>query len=216
MLPNWEHFKKEEKMSYLFFDIEKATSKEGVHQICEFGYVIVDDRFHILKKGNYLINPNIEKSEWDWYVVRKVLKRRKEEYYEKPLFKDYHESIKEIIVCSNEVFGHTTKEDVQALNNDCKLYELGSIDFGFYDIRDLYKKYKNDKDYKSVTNILKELNVVGDGEEHDAEADAYNTMLILKALVAITKKSPEELFLFYEVKKDTTNNYVIQTQKDKI
>ena len=48
---------------YLFFDCEFATSKGGEEKICEFGYVLVDDRFNVIYKGNIVINPNIKPNE---------------------------------------------------------------------------------------------------------------------------------------------------------
>ena len=40
-------------MQYLFFDLEKATSKKG-GRICEFGYVIVDENFKIIEENKLL------------------------------------------------------------------------------------------------------------------------------------------------------------------
>ena len=41
-------------MKYLFFDIECC---DGVH-ICEFGYVLTNDKFEILDRDCFLINPD--------------------------------------------------------------------------------------------------------------------------------------------------------------
>ena len=40
-------------MRYLFFDIECCNGRN----ICEFGYVITDDKFNILEKKDFTINP---------------------------------------------------------------------------------------------------------------------------------------------------------------
>ena len=40
-------------MRYLFFDIECCNGRN----ICEFGYVITDDKFNILEKKDTTINP---------------------------------------------------------------------------------------------------------------------------------------------------------------
>lgn len=41
-------------MRYLFFDIECA---DGSKAICEFGYVLTDEKFNIIRKRNILIDP---------------------------------------------------------------------------------------------------------------------------------------------------------------
>ena len=60
---------------YLFFDLEFANSQKESYKICEFGYVIVDEDFNIIKTDNFTINPDISRREWDWYVLRKILHR---------------------------------------------------------------------------------------------------------------------------------------------
>lgn len=52
-------------MKYLFFDLEEATSKNNSLRICEFGYTMIDENFNILEKDNLIINPNINKDEWE-------------------------------------------------------------------------------------------------------------------------------------------------------
>ena len=41
-------------MNYLFFDCEFASCKGGQEKICEFGYVMVDENFKVLYKGNII------------------------------------------------------------------------------------------------------------------------------------------------------------------
>lgn len=47
----------EKNMNYLFFDIECANCFEGKAKICEFGYVLINEQFEIIKKELFLINP---------------------------------------------------------------------------------------------------------------------------------------------------------------
>ena len=70
-------------MKYLFFDLEYATSKGGKIKICEFGYVLTNEKFEILNKSNFIIDPYINKSDWDWRVVKKILTRKVKEYWQK-------------------------------------------------------------------------------------------------------------------------------------
>ena len=40
-------------MKYLFFDIECSDG----HNICSFGYVVINDNFEIIEKDDIVINP---------------------------------------------------------------------------------------------------------------------------------------------------------------
>ena len=44
-------------MKYLFFDLEFASSKGDREHICEFGFVVTNEQFDILDRGNFIINP---------------------------------------------------------------------------------------------------------------------------------------------------------------
>ena len=163
-------------MKYLFFDLEYATSKGGNIKICEFGYVLTNEKFEILNKGNFIIDPYIHKSDWDWRVVKKILTRKVKEYGSMPRFDKYYFDIKDLINSADYVIGQSLDGYAKALNDECQRYELDSIDFDFYDIKKLYMEYKNTKAEISVDNIMKSFNSQGDERAHDAEADAYNTI----------------------------------------
>lgn len=84
-------------MKYLFFDCEFANCYDSKEKICEFGYVMVDENFKVLYKDNIIINPNIKPNEWDWYALRKILTRKREEYENKLFFPAYHKKIVALI-----------------------------------------------------------------------------------------------------------------------
>ena len=52
-------------MNYLFFDLEEASSNRNHFHICEFGYVITNEKYEVLEQNNFIINPMIDRSEWD-------------------------------------------------------------------------------------------------------------------------------------------------------
>lgn len=201
-------------MKYLFFDCEYATSKGGICKICEFGYVIVDEKFNIPSRGNFIINPNINKSEWDWRVVRTILTRKICEYERKPTFKSYYDRIKKVLKSVDYVFGHTIKQDVKALNDDCKRYNLPSIDFEFYDVCQLYKSYSGAKKSVGVTKILEELKIEGDNNAHDAETDSYNVMIELKKMLDNLEISIFDMIEICPSAKDETKNYIIKSDEE--
>ena len=124
-------------MKYLFFDLEFASSKHG-SKICEFGYVITDEKFDVIKRNNLIIDPNIKGADWDYYVLKNILTRSRKEYETKENFEYHYEQINWIIKQADYIFGHTMDSDAKALDDDCKRYNLPSIDFIFYDINRLY------------------------------------------------------------------------------
>jgi len=170
-------------VKYLFIDAEFATVKDGVYRICEFGYVVSTENFEIIERNNFIINPDISNAEWDWHVVRKILTRELSEYKKSSKFSKYYNKIKQLIIEADYVFGHAVLEDVKALNCECLRYNFPSIDFEFYDIEQIYKEYSNIRISKSLSKISAELGVEGEEIKHDAEADAVNTMLNLKAIL---------------------------------
>ena len=83
-------------MRILFFDLEYASCKNGC-KICEFGYVITNEKFEIIERNNLIINPYISNDEWDWWALKHILTRTKKEYEERLTFNKYYPKIKEII-----------------------------------------------------------------------------------------------------------------------
>ena len=198
-------------MKYLFFDLEYASSKGGISKICEFGYVITNENFETIKKGNFIIDPYINRKDWDWRVVKKILTRSISEYEKSPRFDDYYFDIKEMIENADYVLGHSLDGDAKALNDDCKRYNLGCIDFTFYDIKLFYKSYNNSRNDTSVTNILNELHIEGDEREHDAEADAFNTMLELKTMLSELNMKLDDLIELCPEAKNNNKNYEVES-----
>ena len=198
-------------MKYLFFDLEYATSKGGNIKICEFGYVLTNEKFEILNKSNFIIDPYINKRDWDWRVVKKILTRKVKEYESMPRFDEYYFDIKDLINSADYVIGHSLDGDAKALNDDCQIYKLNSINFDFYDIKKFYMEYKNTKNQISVNNIMKSFNIQGDERAHDAEADAYNTMLDLKAMLDSLELSLEDLITLCPNVKGRCENFIVSS-----
>jgi len=199
-------------MRILFFDLEYASCKNGC-KICEFGYVITNEKFEIIERNNLIINPYISNDEWDWWALKHILTRTKKEYEERLTFDKYYPKIKEIIESCDYVLGHSLNNDAKALNDDCKRYNLPSIDFDFYDVKLFYKEYKNTKKEISVLNILKELELKGEEGEHDAEVDAHNTMIEFKEILNKLGFSLIEIIELCPNVKDRTENFIVSSIK---
>ncbi len=198
-------------MNYLFYDLEYATSKGGDIKICEFGYVLTNEYFDIKDKGNFIIDPYITRREWDWRVVRKILTRSVSEYESNPTFSYYYDDIKKLIEGADYIIGHSLNGDAKALNDDCKRYNKPSLDYDFYDVKTIFKEYSNTKKDTSVENILIALNIKGEDNNHDAETDAYNTMLELKKILETLDLSFEEVIELCPSSKDRTENYIVES-----
>lgn len=198
-------------MRLLFFDLEFAAHDNG-EKICEFGYVITDENFNLIKRENILINPNIDINNWDLYVIEKILTKPRSIYYEHPMFDYYYEDIKKLILEQDYVFGFSTVNDVMALNDELKRYHYDPLTYNFYDVQKLYAGYIGTEESVSLINAKTNLLIKNDEKDHDAEADAYNTMLVLKAIISNCNTSLEELIKASDYAKDvchdyTTNNY---------
>ena len=198
-------------MKFLFLDLEYASQKEGTSKICEFGYVIIDEKYNVIEKSNIIINPNLYRFEWDYRVLKKILTRKMSEYEAAPTFDKVYDRIVALIESADYVLGHSIDGDAKALNEDCLRYNLPSINYVFYDIKLIYREYKNIKYDVSVTNIMKDLNVEGDEKEHDAEADAYNTMLDFKAMAESVEMSLEELISICPSSRNKNENYEVES-----
>lgn len=198
-------------MKYLFFDLEYATSKGGNIKICEFGYIMTDENFNISNRDNFIINPNIIKEDWDYKVVKNILTRKISEYEECPTFDEYYDDIVNLIESADYIFGHTLNGDANALNCECLRYELPSIDFKFYDIKEFYKEYRSITEDVSVTNILKDLKVEGEFGIHDAEVDSVNTMYEFKAMLEKLEMSVEEIIQLCPSAVDYNKNYSVES-----
>ena len=180
-------------------------------KICEFGYVLTNESFEVLKRGNFIIDPNIYKCDWDWRVVRTILTRKVREYESSPRFDEYYDDIYELITKSDYVFGHSLDGDAKALNQECQRYDLASIDFDFYDIKRFYREYDNAKRDVSVVEILDKLGIKGEEKTHDAETDSYNTMLELKAMLEALELSLEDLISLCPSAKNTNQDYLVES-----
>lgn len=168
-------------MKFLFFDLECArTFKGGNGVICEFGYVLTDENFDVLKKDVLLIAPE---TDFNKYVVENMLAFKKEEYEAAPNFEARYEEIKRLFEEESvAVVGHTTDVDARCLNFATKRYGLPFIDFDFYDLKKIYMHRKKDTRSVGLERMLAELKPDFKGHIHRSDDDAYATMLVLKEL----------------------------------
>lgn len=125
-------------MNYLFFDLECADGRN----ICEFGYVIVDEKFNIINKDILLINPECQFN----LVNRKKgkdlhLAYDYNEYKKYPNFEGYYEQIKGLINMEDcIILGHSILNDLRFLETACVRYNLPKFDINCFDTQQIIPK----------------------------------------------------------------------------
>ena len=163
-------------MKYLFLDLEMANSKNG-GKICEFGYVVTNEKFEILKEENLIINPDIKRKDWDYYALNEIMKKTTEYYESRKTFDKYYPKIKTLIEEADFIFGHSINNDVKTINAELRNFNYKPLTFYFYDVKNIYKEYENIQNDVSLENIAQKFNIVLEGQAHEALYDAKKTML---------------------------------------
>lgn len=168
-------------MKYLFFDIECSNCFEGKGKICEFGYVLTDERFNELDKKIFLVNPN---AEFDWYVAKNLLAYSKDTYRRSPDYPHCFGKIQPLFTDRDiMIFGHTVDADIKYLNDEAERYALPYFDCKFYDAKYMYSAYaQTPNEFFSVSKICTKLEIALPKHEHKSVDDAYATMLIVQEL----------------------------------
>ena len=183
-------------MNYLFFDIECA---DGNRAICEYGYVLTDEKFKVLRKRNILIDPecpfNLTGRDGQ---VDLVLTYPYSEYYKYYPFDDSYETIKNLMTQKDLlIFGHAVCNDISFLIKDCNRYKLPLFDYTAYDIQKMLPVFsKQNKRYTSLEKAFTDLvplEVRNELKDHRACDDAMKTMLVFKAMVVDLEFTPKDL-----------------------
>ena len=183
-------------MRYLFFDIECA---DGNRAICEYGYVLTDEKFNVLRKRNILMDPecpfNLTGREGQEDLV---LTYPYSEYYKYYPFDDSYETIKNLMTQKDLlIFGHAVNNDIGFLFKDCNRYRLPLFDYTAYDIQKMLPVFdKQNKKYTSLENAfvdLVPLEIRSELKDHRACDDAMKTMLVFKAMVVDLEFTPKDL-----------------------
>ena len=198
-------------MKYLFFDIECAGVFKNVAKICAFGYCLVDEQFHILKKEDLLINPK-----GNFHLTDRKGTRGLVLPYEYDKFKSYPtfpETVGEIRALLEDedtlVAGHATMNDVKYLNLEAHRFSLPSFRFRFADTQFLYMNKIGDFSRQfALGAIAQDLGV--EFTPHRAVDDAYATMKIAEAMCRETGEALPALLQRYGITLGKIENYEIE------
>ena len=170
----------------LFFDTESGNSHTG--SMCSFGYILTDESFNIIEQEDIFMNPNIK---WEKRVLNEVLFYPKECYEGSPEFNYHYDRIKALFSNDTLVFGHAINNDVIALNQACKRYNLPFIDFKYFISDRIYKEFTGDKNKNEISldKISKQMGLERQGEKHTSLQDAKLVMLQVKKMCEILEMS---------------------------
>lgn len=159
-------------------------------KICEFGYVLCDENFKILKDEDILINPgkggsfvSEHRGVFNYYHPL-------HSYYKSKEYSYYYEYIKNLIIDKDTiVLGFAVNGDIEAINVGNRRYKKEDYEIEAYDVQRLLPEYKESKSKQSLERVFMELykdrDEYYDVVAHKPDDDAYMTMLILKNIVEI-------------------------------
>ena len=183
-------------MKYLFFDIECANCYNNCAKIFSLGYCITDENFNVLHdKEDVLINP---RDRFDWYVAKKMMAYPREIFADQPPFPEFYERFREMFEDEDTmVIGYAVTNDVHFLQDDCKRYGLTPFTYRFYDVQQIYARQPENNTAKNLEDSLLSWCGIEAENLHRSDEDAYNTMLILKAIAAYHGKNLPELLEMY-------------------
>lgn len=183
-------------MDYLFFDIECA---DGHRAICEFGYVLTNDKFEIKRKVNILFDPECKFNLTNrTHQKDLILTYPETEYLKFYPFYDSYDRIKSLLTSKNlMVFGYSVSNDINFLNKDSNRYKLPIMNFDSYDIQKILKELDKEKKLGKSLECVAEK-IVAESElvelkDHRACDDAAKTMLVFKALICEFHIKPDNL-----------------------
>ena len=184
------------KMKYLFFDIECANCYNNCAKIFSLGYCITDENFNILEdKRDVLINP---RDRFDWYVAKKMMAYPRSIFADQPAFPEFYDFFKAMFEDEDTiVIGYAVTNDVHFLQDDCKRYGLTPFTYRFYDVQQIYARQPENNTAKNLEDSLLSWCGIEPENLHRSDEDAYNTMLILKAIAAYHGKNLPELLEMY-------------------
>lgn len=189
-------------MKYLFFDIECSNCFGGVGKMCEFGYVLMDEEFRIIKHGDIPMSPGKGRENKFHLTGRKnerdlVLAYDEKFYFAQDEFPAFYERIKSLMEDVDTIcFAYSMDNDIAHLYNTCKRYGLEQINYECYDVQKLVSNYLDRKGQISLHEACK--TIVGPNSmvrlhEHLSRDDAEMEKMIFEGICILTKKKANEL-----------------------
>lgn len=158
-------------MKYIFFDIECC---DGTN-ICEFGYVVTDDSYKIIKKDFITMNPNAPFNLTGRNGQADIELYFTEEYYKmSPSFPHFYKDIKDLLSDKDSIkIVHSGGNDSKFLRTACDRYALEKINFTYIDSQKLSRKYHGEYGNISTEKAIEKYNLKPPVFLHRSDEDAY-------------------------------------------
>lgn len=191
-------------MKYLFFDIECSNCFGRNPKMCEFGYVLTDEKFKVLQSDSIPMSPG--RKNRDNRFDLSIYKREPgfqwaydtDYYFECPEFPKYYELIEKLFKTENIViFGYSVDNDIRYLGNAFKRYKLDPIEYEVYDVQKMMKYYSEKKErFMGLEDAFKKLCSINEFiklNKHLSKDDAFMTMRVLQKMCENLDVSPLQM-----------------------
>lgn len=167
-------------MKYLFFDIECS---DGL-RMCEFGYVITDENYNVLKREVIPMNPESRFEVFERRGRPGIELYYTEVYYKMcATFPFYYNKIKELLESPDMVnVAHDGENDCKFLRVACSRYGLDEIDFSFVDSQ-AFSEYVH-KEYGNISleRAIEKYNLKKPVFLHRSDEDSYLVCQLIQKL----------------------------------
>lgn len=214
-------------MKYLFFDLECSNCFNNIGKIVEFGFVITDENFHILRMNEFVMSPG--KGNGNRFSLKGrngqkdlQLAYEYEYYYQQEEFPYFYDKIKAILEDPNTlVFAWSSENDILHLYHTCLRYKKDPIKYSCYDVQKIAMKYLNIENQvaleKACDLILGRGATIG-LQEHLSRDDARMTMMILSKLTSLKGQQASDILKESEFAKDDANklSQSVDLKKEKV
>lgn len=184
-------------MKYLFFDVECSNCNHGIGKICEFGYVLTDEKFKILAKDDIPMSPG--RGKWAQFDLTGRDGERDLElayeydfYYDQQEFPAFYERIKKLMCDKDTIcFAYSMGNDLRHVQNTCERYKKEPFDYTCFDVQMMASRYLDQKEQISLEAACRKI--VGPSsmvklEQHLSRDDAMMEMMILQAICELKQK----------------------------
>ena len=211
-------------MKYLFFDIECSNCFGGIGKMCEFGYVLMDEQFKVLKMGDIPMSPGKGRENRFNLIGRKhekdlILAYEYDFYLSQPEFPAFYEQIRKLMEDPETIcFAYSMDNDIPHLYNACRRYRKEPFNYTCYDVQKLVSVYLERKGQMALKKACIEIvgpNTVARLQEHLSRDDSQMEKLIFEAICVFEKKTPSQLLEVSEFAKTNSMEFIRKTKEKK-
>ena len=214
-------------MKYLFFDIECSNCFSNKNKICEFGYVLTDENYNVLRKEAIPMSPGDKRNREDRFD-ESIYEREPDfqwaydynYYFECPRFPHFYEKIKKLIEDEDTmVFGYSVDNDIRYLESEFKRYKLDYFNYKVCDVQRIMNYYSKEKEkVNGLKNTFLKLCPATERtmvQSHLSRDDAYMSMRILQEMLKNLDVSVKEIIELCPNAYYDANEYLVKYNKGK-